>query len=481
MRAMIRGIAAALATATLAACGGGVGGGGGGENPPLQTVVFTRLGVGQADLVAVAEDGTNARVLARSDSLPLDFQAFSSDLVIFSAPASGGLNLFSVRAEGGAAVPLTNGSFDHRFAAVGSSGRVIYTRISGRQSDIYSVNADGSDPRDLATATDSNEQFFAVSPGGRVIYIKRPTSPGAAGDLWSVGDDGSNPIQLTNTAYDDAPLFVAADERIVNQGFDPSIARYVVTSTKTDGTGAVNLLVSNDRQAVHGKTLDGRVILRRVDGTGSQFDLYTVRADGTDLVTLADSTDSENFRLLTPSGRVVFTRDKPGQPGELLAVNADGSGLKALGALPNNGQVVGATPNGYVILSGLDQAGVASLFTVPEDERAPMIAVAAEGGFFAGRFGGGSTSDGRIVYSRFTSSGRLDVYSVKADGSEASVLLAGASDNESLLGITPQGRVIIQRATDGGAQTDLFSVRADGSGFVSLADTPADEGFGGVF
>jgi hypothetical protein len=98
MRATIRGLAAASAIATLVACGGG---GGGDEGPPLQTVVFTRTGVGQVELVAIAEDGTNARVLARSSSPPLDFEAFAARLVIFS----GEVGLFSVRPDGGAPCP----------------------------------------------------------------------------------------------------------------------------------------------------------------------------------------------------------------------------------------------------------------------------------------------------------------------------------------------------------------------------------------
>jgi hypothetical protein len=53
-------------------------------------------------------------------------------------------------------------------------------------------------------------------------------------------------------------------------------------------------------------------------------------------------------------------------------------------------------------------------------------------------------------------------------------------DNEVFMGVTANGRVIFERTV--GGQTNLYSIKADGSApEVPLATAATDETFGGIF
>jgi hypothetical protein len=73
-----------------------------------------------------------------------------------------------------------------------------------------------------------------------------------------------------------------------------------------------------------------------------------------------------------------------------------------------------------------------------------------------------------------------DLYSISADGTGL-VPLATSTDSEFFAGVTSGGRVIFHRTV--GAQFDLYSINADGTGLATLADTSDDEELasGGIF
>lgn len=95
--------------------------------------------------------------------------------------------------------------------------------------------------------------------------------------------------------------------------------------------------------------------------------------------------------------------------------------------------------------------------------------------------GGGSTaapppaSVSTVVYNQFVGT-NSDIYAVKADGT-GRVPLATSADPESAVMVVGD-RLIYYRETSG--QQDLFSVKLDGTGTVPLANTPAIELFAGM-
>ncbi len=80
-----------------------------------------------------------------------------------------------------------------------------------------------------------------------------------------------------------------------------------------------------------------------------------------------------------------------------------------------------------------------------------------------------------VIYNEYVG-GLSDIYAVKADGT-GRVTLAATPDSETAVQVVGD-RLIYYRTTSG--QQDLFSVKLDGTGTVPLATNPANEYFGGM-
>ena len=89
--------------------------------------------------------------------------------------------------------------------AVGGQASDKITFVSDREgaSDIWIMNADGSDPVNLTQGRDCASPAWSPE-GTRIAYI-------ASGEIWLMDADGSNPQQVTDDAVDKARLFWSED------------------------------------------------------------------------------------------------------------------------------------------------------------------------------------------------------------------------------------------------------------------------------
>jgi len=113
------------------------------------------------------------------------------------------------------------------------------------------------------------------------------------------------------------------------------------------------------------------------------------------------------------------------------------------------------------------------LFLVQEDGSAERALVTSPGDDYFLRF-----SNGRILLQRdFTDSAsrrNSNLYSIRPDGSSL-IALADSEDHEQFYSVTDDGRVIFARVA--GNQGDLYSVRMDGTDRVALANSADGELF----
>ncbi|HEX8748921.1 MAG TPA: protein kinase [Pyrinomonadaceae bacterium] len=98
-------------------------------------------------------------------------------------------------------------------------GRVVYSTETGGVWDIWIMNADGTNRKQLTGGAGQNIEP-AVSPDGR--YIVFTSTRASTVDLWRINMDGGNPVQLTKGMYG------------VNASFTPD-GRYVVFTSGARG------------------------------------------------------------------------------------------------------------------------------------------------------------------------------------------------------------------------------------------------------
>lgn len=104
--------------------------------------------------------------------------------------------------------------------------RMVYCSRAGGNWDIWSMNKDGSDQKQL-TVDSHNDLFPTVSSDGRYIYFASDRA--GALNIWRMENDGSNPLQLTRGINQTLPAVTPDGQWVIYQqglGLDePSIWR----------------------------------------------------------------------------------------------------------------------------------------------------------------------------------------------------------------------------------------------------------------
>ena len=196
---------------------------------------------------------TNDLSIYRSISLSSDGQKFST------IQSSGLVNLF-IAPEGDAqrATQLPTGNVGF-FSSSGNSvtwtpdGRIVFISNESGLVDIWIMNADGSNRRQLTSNARHNTNPV-VSPDGQLIVFS--SSRGGNRQIWRMGIDGANAKRLTNGIVDGVPV-ITPDGKWV---FYSSLVggRPTLWKVSIDGGEAVQV---TDRVAV-GPTIspDGKLI-----------------------------------------------------------------------------------------------------------------------------------------------------------------------------------------------------------------------------
>lgn len=199
--------------------------------------------------------------------------------------------------------------------------------------DIFTVNADGSDPRRL-TDTPGYDAEATLSPDGKTIVFTSVRD----GDLeiYTMDVDGKNVRRLTHEpGYDGGPFFSPDGRRIVYRRDAPrdeaGLARYrELLAQGLYSPGALEIWVmdrdgSNQQQVTRLGAAsfapyfhrDGRRIIfasNHPDPKGRNFDLYLVADDGSGLERVTTDPSFDGFPMFSPDGkRLVFASNRGGK------------------------------------------------------------------------------------------------------------------------------------------------------------------------
>lgn len=247
-------------------------------------------------------------------------------------------------------------------------------------------------------------------------------------------------------------------------------SQYDVYLIKEDGTGLVPLAATAEDERYMFATPDRKIIFER--GLGTARSVYSVNADGTNEVLLASNAYARpDVPSVTSSGRIILTRTN-----DLISVNGDGTGLVDFGGTAGNESFIGLAPDGKVIFQRFDttQTDINGIYSANEDgsgeiKLSPVNTTEYE-------LVRAITHTGRVIYelSAASASGnQRDLYSVKEDGTGL-VTLANSIQSEEFVALLANERVVYQR---GG---DLYSINADGSGTAALTSGPNTKSFVGA-
>jgi Tol biopolymer transport system component len=190
-----------------------------------------------------------------------------------------------------------------------------------------------NDPPDRAVS-DGNPVW---SPDGSQIAFTRGS--GSAAEVYAMNADGSNPKNLTNNpgAFDGHPVFspdgtsiAFSSDRTTGTGVDNPTRDFEIFGMNANGTGLTQLTNNTASDTQPNFSPDGSQIAFQSTRDGN-FEIYVMNKDGTGQTNLtkdpADKVDSDRFPAWSPDGtKIAFTRGVNFNVGEIWTMNADGSG-----------------------------------------------------------------------------------------------------------------------------------------------------------
>jgi eukaryotic-like serine/threonine-protein kinase len=117
--------------------------------------------------------------------------------------------------ETGEAKSITDNIPDnYRAVAWTSDKKIIYPSLNAGNRDIWIMNSDGSNRKQI-TSTPHNDILPDASPDGKYIAFGSNRSPAGTVNIWRVSADGANPVQLTFGKDESFPKFTPDSKWII--------------------------------------------------------------------------------------------------------------------------------------------------------------------------------------------------------------------------------------------------------------------------
>jgi Tol biopolymer transport system component len=152
--------------------------------------------------------------------------------VVFTAGIERTVALYSMNADGGDIRPITSAGFYDQKPNVTTDGRlIVFQSNRGGSTEIWRVNIDGSDPRQL-TMGGRNHSPVTTPDGKFIVYLSNREGRNF---IWRVSIDGGKPLRMTDKAYSDPR--VSPDGKFIACGYraDPNSPEQVAILSFADG------------------------------------------------------------------------------------------------------------------------------------------------------------------------------------------------------------------------------------------------------
>lgn len=130
----------------------------------------------------------------------------------------------------------------YRFVAWTPDKKIVYVSSVGGNRDVWLMNADGSNRKQL-TATKHQDILPAACPDGRFIVFASNRNPSGAMNIWRINTDGTNAIQLTRGSDETLPSCTPDAQWVfyVSGGNDSEAEKRTIWKVPIDGGESVQM------------------------------------------------------------------------------------------------------------------------------------------------------------------------------------------------------------------------------------------------
>jgi Tol biopolymer transport system component/DNA-binding winged helix-turn-helix (wHTH) protein len=208
-------------------------------------------------------------------------------------------------------------------------GKIVYGSTASGKEDIWLMNADGSNQKQLTTAAGANFEPTVSADGRTMVYVSKAAD--GSTHLWKMNLDTGERAQLTNGVFDLRPDISPDGRWVAYMSIDKSAP--TVWKTSIDGGGAP-IQLSDKITSVPRVSPDGRFIACFYRAQVSTFSkLAVLPSDGGEPVKVFDKSPTtivEAGIQWTPDGRALSFVDNRDGVSNIWLQPLDGSPAKQL-------------------------------------------------------------------------------------------------------------------------------------------------------
>ena len=302
---------------------------------PLTTRI---VGAAQAPVTSSAANGANVTGIAGAlvDQLTLNLTGpgtLSDTKLAFSSGRDGNNEIYSMNADGTNPTNLTNNLASDSAPSWSSDGtKLAFVSNRDGNAEIYSMNADGSGQTRLTNnaASDSNPSW---SPDGTKIAFR--SGRDGNDEIYGMNADGSGQTRLTNNAaFDDTPSWSPDGSKIAfNSSRDGNQEIYLMNA---DGSSPTRLTNNAAFDFLPSWSPDGTKLAFSSSRDGN-FEIYGMNADGSGQTRLTTNSASDFTPSWSPDGtKLAFYSQRDGNF-EIYSVSSSGGLATNLSKQPSSG------------------------------------------------------------------------------------------------------------------------------------------------
>ncbi|HKK46822.1 MAG TPA: IPT/TIG domain-containing protein [Balneolaceae bacterium] len=284
---------------------------------------------GMADNCSVSGQNPRSISITAGDTTSTTFDVSCQDVaknqIVFTSDRGGNSNIYLMNADGSNPKKLTDNTagLGDGYAVISPDGtQIAFFSDGNSKQGLYLMDVDGSNVKTITTGKLSYPYIISWSPDGRKIaYCNN-----ADGDseLYTINIDGTDKQKLTdNSSADYAPTWSPDGKKIAY--IDDKDGDFEIFIMNADGTGNTKVTDNSDRDAYPRWSPDGSKLTYVNDSEGNN-EIYTINTEGTGIRRVTNNSANDSFPAWSPDGsELVFQSDRSGN-GEVYKINADGSG-----------------------------------------------------------------------------------------------------------------------------------------------------------